>query len=300
MDKVKLAPIVLFVYNRLDHTKKTVKALQNNKLAIESNLVIYSDAPKNIHDELSVNDVRKFIKTIDGFKDVIVFERPSNFGLARNIIDGVTKIIHEHGNIIVLEDDLITSPYFLNFMNDALDAYNDEKSVWEVGGYVYPISYEPDRDFFFSPYTTSWGWATWSDRWDHFERDPLKLVSTLNKQQIKKFNLDNSDNIWGQVLANADEKLFTWAVFWYATVFLNNGLTIFPKKSMVENIGHDGSGDNCIKSSIFEVSLSDRPLNLYTTNADIDKIAFDKVKKFLKKNNRFINKVKNRIKSFFL
>ena len=294
-----LAPIVIFVYNRPDHTKQTVEALQKNELAIDSELFIYSDAAKNETAEQKVNEVRQYIKNIDGFKRVTIIEREKNWGLANSIIDGVTKIVNEYGKIIVLEDDLVTSPYFLKFMNEALEMYKDEDKIWEVGGYVYPIDYEFNKDFFFAPYTTSWGWATWSDRWKYFERDSEKLISIFNTEKIKKFNLDNSDNIWDQVIANAEGRLYTWAVFWYAVVFLNNGLTVYPKKSIVQNIGHDGSGDNCGKSNLFKVSLVSDPLNLNLTDIEIDDGAMVNIKKHLKKNRSILKRILTKLKGLF-
>ncbi len=135
----KLAPITLFVYNRLEHTKKTIDALKKNILAKQSELIIFSDAPKNKEDFMRVNGIRRYIKSIKGFKKIKVIERKENLGLAKSIILGVTKVVNEYNKIIVLEDDLITSKYFLKFMNEALDIYKDEKSVGSVQGYLYPI-----------------------------------------------------------------------------------------------------------------------------------------------------------------
>ena len=296
---MNLAPIVLFVYNRPDHTRQTIKALQKNELVSESELFIYSDAAKNRDAEDNVNKVRKYIKHINGFKKVTIFEREKNLGLANSIIDGVTKIVNEYGKIIVLEDDLITSPYFLRYMNDALKTYADSKRIWEVGGYTYPIFYESKSDFFFAPYTTSWGWATWSDRWKYFERDTEKLIGIFDKEKIKKFNLDNSDNIWSQITENTKGRIYTWAVFWYAIVFLNDGLTIYPKRSMVKNIGHDGSGMNSTKSNFFKVNLSEKPINISLVDISINSDIIIEVKKYLKKNRSILRKILAIIRKLF-
>jgi len=144
----KLAPIVLFVYNRPEHTRRTVKALQKNKLAIESELIIYSDAHTNISVKEGTDEVRGYIKNIDGFKKVTIIERDKNWGLAASIIDGVTKIINKYGRVIVLEDDLVTSPYFLNFMNNALVFYENEDKVWHISGWNYPIDIDGLNDVF--------------------------------------------------------------------------------------------------------------------------------------------------------
>ena len=134
------APIVLFVYNRPWHTQQTVEALQKNKLASESELFIYSDDAKNDDARVSVDEVRKYIDNITGFKKITVIKRDKNWGLASSIIDGVTKIVNKYGRIIVLEDDLVTSPYFLKFMNDSLEVYEKRNDVFSVTGFNYPKS----------------------------------------------------------------------------------------------------------------------------------------------------------------
>ena len=157
---MSLAPIVLFVYNRPEHTRKTVKALQDNDLTDESILYIFSDAAKNDDEVENVEKVREYIRTISGFKQIIIIEREKNYGLANSIISGVTEIVNKYGKIIVLEDDLVTSKYFLSFMNDALEIYKDENKVICIHGYIYPIKSELPETFFIKG-ADCWGWATW-------------------------------------------------------------------------------------------------------------------------------------------
>ena len=136
---MKFSPIILFVYNRPWHTRKTIEALQKNLLADQSDLVIYSDAPKRNSDEQKVTEVRNLIKTVKGFKNLIINERKENYGLARSIITGVTETIDKYGRVIVLEDDIITSKYFLKYMNEALEIHKSEDRVMHISGYMYPI-----------------------------------------------------------------------------------------------------------------------------------------------------------------
>ena len=174
VDNINLAPIVLFVYNRPWHTEQTVKALQKNELAKESELFIYSDAAKNEEQRESVDEIRNYLKKINGFKKVTVIKREKNWGLANSIIDGVTKIVNEYGKIIVLEDDLVTSPYFLKFMNDSLMYYKDEKMVMAISGYSYPIirqNCSQINETYYLRITSSRSWPTWSDSWKYFERN---------------------------------------------------------------------------------------------------------------------------------
>lgn len=241
----KLAPIVLFVYNRLDHTEQTIEALQKNDLAEESELYIYSDEAKNEEAQQKVDEVRKYIDNIEGFKKVIVIKREKNWGLANSIIDGVTKIVNEYGKVIVLEDDIVTSKYFLKFMNSALEFYKNEKKVWHVSGWNYPIKTNDLEAFFLWRVMNCWGWATWADRWQFFEKNINGLIDEFSQKDIERFNVDNYENFWNQVLLNKEDKINTWAIFWYATIFKQNGLCLNPNLSYVRNIGHDGSGVHC-------------------------------------------------------
>lgn len=249
------APIILFVYNRPDHTKQTIEALQKNELAKESELFIYSDEAKNEGVRERVDEVRKYIDAVDGFKKVTIIKREKNWGLADSIIDGVTKIVNDYGKIIVLEDDLVTSPYFLKFMNEALEYYKDEERVWHISGWNYPIYSDAIDDVFFWRLMNCWGWATWVDRWSYYEKNVDKVMSEFSKKDIKRFNLDGVENFWGQMVLNKEQKINTWAIFWYATIFKNNGLCLNPIQTFVNNIGHDGSGVHCTNVKNYEDKL---------------------------------------------
>jgi len=291
-----LAPIVLFVYSRLSHTKKTIESLKANKLAEDSDLFIYSDHAQNKDLEKSVQDVRDYINSIDGFRSVTIVCRDRNFGLSSSIIDGVSSVVNRYGKIIVLEDDIVTSPFFLKFMNDALEFYRNNDEVWHISGWNYPISQNDLGDVFLWRLMNCWGWATWRDKWSFFEKDADFLVGEFTKTDIRKFNLDGFEDFWGQVLQNRSGKINSWAVFWYATIFTNKGLCLNPSKTFSLNIGHDGSGVHCDNNSYFDDSLSLRgELNLNCKNTE-DVAALGKIQCFYKdqKRNifvRIINKV---------
>ena len=240
------APIVLFTYNRFKHTKQTVETLRKNELASESELFIYSDAPKNKEVEKKVIKVREYIKTIDGFKKVTIIEREKNWGLANSIIDGVTTIINKYGKIIVLEDDLITSPYFLRFMNEALDFYKDEQKVCQINGYSYFEKYINKYnldDLLFLKGADCLGWATWKRAWDIFNSNTLDLYKEVQiRNKIREFNRDNNYNYMKMLKSQMDGKIDSWAIRWYASAFLKDLYTVYPNKSYVYHTGNDGEG----------------------------------------------------------
>ena len=257
-----LAPIVLFCYRRLDCLKQTVEALQKNKEAKESLLFIFSDGFKNEEDKLGVEEVRRYIKTINGFKKVEIIESPKNKGLANSIIDGVTRIVNEYGKIIVVEDDILTSPYFLKYMNDALDMYEKDENVGCISGYVYPIKKNKNQTFFIKG-SHCWGWATWKRAWDIFESDGQKLLDEVQNKHLKKeFDFDYS-YLYSKMLKDQIEgRNNSWYVRWYASCFLNNKLCLYPGKSFVQNIGFGLEGaEHCsAKTNIFDSDLQTEEL----------------------------------------
>ena len=292
-----LAPVVLFVYNRPLHTQQTIDALQKNVWASSSELFIYSDQAKSEDVQENVDKVRSLIALITGFKKITVINREKNFGLANSIIDGVSKVVKEYGKVIVLEDDLVTSPYFLKFMNESLDFYKNENRVWHISGWNYPIDADGLDDVFLWRLMNCWGWATWENRWRYFEKNTDKLIGEFSKQQVKYLNLDGTNDAWAQVISNKQNKISTWAVYWYATIVKNRGLCLNPAKTFVQNIGLDGSGMNCgIDNSYFDL-LSKKHVITYSTSFEENELALQKVKYFFESNKiSFLTKIINRIK----
>jgi hypothetical protein len=283
-----ISPIALFVYNRPWHTQQTIEALQKNELASSSKLFVFSDGPKSEQDAGKVQEVRDYINSIQGFKDQQVIERESNWGLADNIIDGATQIVNEYGRIIVLEDDLVMSPYFLSFMNEALEFYKDKKKVWHISGWNYPIDSKGLPDSFLWRVMNCWGWATWADRWQYFEREPEKLYKEFSNEQIKRFNLDGAYNFWGQVKGNVEGRIKTWAIFWYATIFKNEGLCLNPTQTLVQNIGHDGSGTNCGSASINSDEINNCKNHTFPSRIVENASAINKAKHIINHQNKYL------------
>lgn len=253
-----LAPIVLFVYNRLGHTRRAVEALQKNGLAKESDLIVYSDAPKNPGAEDAVSEVRDYIRTISGFKSTSIIERDRNWGLANSVIDGVTSVVNQRGRIIVLEDDLIVSPHFLDFMNRALEKYEYEPKVIQVSGYMFPIKTRIREDALFLPLTNSWGWATWQRAWLLFDPDSKGYAQlTADPALRKRFNLDGTYDYFSMLEAQLEGRVDSWAIRWYLATFLSEGLTLYPRQSLVINAGLDGSGTHGDRASRITATIHD-------------------------------------------
>lgn len=249
------APVLLFVYNRPDHVKRTVEALQHNTLAAQSNLYVYSDGARDESQQAAVNEVRQFVRAITGFKSVTVIERPKNWGLARSIIDGVSIRVNEAGKVIVLEDDLITAPYFLQFMNDALDLYENEPRVGHIQGCDF--TQDPSLpDTFLIKWTGSWGWGTWKRAWKYFNSDGRALLDELERRNLTyTFDFNGKYGYTRMLRRQIEGKNNSWAIRWNASLFLNDMLSLNVGKSLVQNEGFDGSGTNCGGGGLYASTL---------------------------------------------
>lgn len=253
---MKLAPVALFVYNRPVHTRKTIESLLDNNLSSQSILYVFSDAQKREEDVSKVEAVRNYIHSIKGFKEIHLIERKKNLGLAKSIISGVTEVVNKYGTVIVVEDDLVTSPKFLKYMNYLLNEYESHKNIFSVTGYNHPKSLMkiPDKypyDVYFNPRACSWSWGTWKDRWDHADWDVTDFESFIqNKNVQKKFNYsgeDKSEMLMKQMRGEID----SWAIRWDYTHFKNDAFCVYPVKSYIDNIGNDSTGVHCGESTKF-------------------------------------------------
>lgn len=281
-----LAPIVLFVYNRPEHTQKTVEALQKNFLTKESELFIFSDGPKNELDAIKVREVRNYLKTISDFKSVYIAEKNKNLGLANSIISGVTEIINKYGKIIVMEDDLVSSKYFLQYMNDALDLYKNEEKVISIHGYIYPLKNklkEKLPEIFFLKGADCWGWATWERGWDLFESDSGKLLKELEERNLlREFDFDGSYPYSNMLRRQIEGQNDSWAIRWYASAFLLEKLTLYPRESLIKNIGQDNSGTHSGGSQQRKTLLADNKIEILRIPAEENAIAKKILAKYFK------------------
>ena len=255
-----LAPILLFVYNRPDHVRRGVESLLANELAKDSELYIFSDAAKDEAAQPAVDEVRQFIHTITGFKEIHYVERSENWGLARSIIDGVTTLVNQYGRVIVLEDDLVVAPFFLQFMNDALETYQNEEKVCHIQACDFTKA-PTLPDTFLIKWTGSWGWATWKRAWMLFNPDGQELLDELVRRRLTyRFDFNGKYGYTRMLRRQIQGKNNSWAIRWNASLFLADKLSLNVGKSLVQNEGFDGSGTNCGGGNLYATDLWMEPL----------------------------------------
>lgn len=250
-----LAPIILFTYNRPKHTAQTIAALKENALAHQSQLYIYQDGLKantTQESQESHKKTKEYIQNLIAenaqkslFAQITFIERKDNLGLADSIIDGVSSVINAHGSAIVLEDDIIVSPVFLDYMNAALQTYKDETKVWSISAWGYPIEVNDLGDCYFWRVPHCWGWASWANRWVHYKRDISWVLENFSQNDIDYINIEKSTNFFDHFILNAKGKIKTWAIFNYLISYKHNALTLCPSLSYIKQIGFDGSGVHC-------------------------------------------------------
>ena len=255
---MKTSPIALFVYNRPNLTRHVLLALRKNKLFRSSKLFIFSDGPKDNDSDKSVNKVRNVLSHYNNLKNINITLNKDNKGLSTSIITGVSNILSDFKSVIVLEDDLITSTYFLKYMNTGLSLYEKETDVASIHSYFYPVnSINQLPNYFFLKGADCWGWATWRDRWDLFEKNPDKLLNKINSMNLSyEFSLEKRAGFYNMLKDTCKGKIDSWAIRWHASMYLQNKLTLYPKVSFIHNIGNDGSGTHKAKTDSFKTKIN--------------------------------------------
>ena len=257
-----MAAVALFVFNRLEHTRRTVESLKRNEGASATDLFVFSDSFKLDSQAESVQKVRAYLRGVDGFRSVMLIERDHNWGLARSIIDGVSSVVNARGSVIVLEDDMVTSPHFLSYMNEALERYRDDERIVSIHGYVYPVESALPEAFFLRG-ADCWGWATWKRGWELFNPDGQYLLDELKRRHlVGEFDFNGTYPFSRMLTRQIQGKNDSWAVRWYASAFLANKLTLYPGRSLVHNIGNDDSGTHSRATARMDGALSHTPINL--------------------------------------
>jgi len=249
------APVAFFAFNRPRHTSRTLAALAQNPEASSTVLHVFIDGARDDAERAAVDQVRNIAMEATGFMDVRLHCAHQNYGLYKSITGGVSHVLSESDRVIVVEDDILVSPLFLKFMNDALARYAEEPAVGSIHGYSPPVDDLPD--FFFMRGGDCWGWATWADRWRLFDADARRLVHRLvSGGEVRSFASIHGIQGLRHLVRRAKGKNQSWAAHWNASLFLDPRLTLHPGRSLVQNIGNDGSGTHSNASGRYNTSLA--------------------------------------------
>ena len=228
------APVAMFVYNRLALTRQTIEHLQRNELASQTPLYVFSDGGKDEKSWKKVHELRQYLHTVTGFKEVHIIERPENFYLERNVTEGIRSVFAKYDRIIVLEDDVCTSPIFLKYMNQALEKYADEPNVMHISGFTH-LDIPQRGDTYFTCHMAGWGWATWKDRWQYFVHYTSRgeALKGLTTEDLKRIEYDGSF----RCLHSLDRKPIPWDICWEIAIYKQKGLCLSPTHTLIKNIG---------------------------------------------------------------
>jgi GT2 family glycosyltransferase len=302
-DVSELAPIVLFVYNRPDHTRRTLDALAANPLATDSDLIIYADGPKKPEHVPAVEKTRQVAREASGFKSVRWVERAENLGLAKSIMAGVSEVCADRGRVIVVEDDLVVSPDFLRFLNAGLERYQNDTNVLQVSGYAYPVHDRSIPQAFFLPMVSCWGWATWSRAWMKFDPQ-MAALQRLDRDPAarRSFNMDDTYDYYGMACQQRRGKIDSWGIRWQLSLFAHGGLVLYPRDSLVYNAGADASGTHGIGQPAFQRELGhgDPEISAVRWPSDVtaDELALTQVKQLLRSNRPgFVRRIIERLRA---
>ncbi len=253
---------LLFVYNRSYHTEQVLTSLKQNSVLPEK-LFIFQDGQKFGCDSKEWNKVNALINAIN-WCDKEIHVSAVNKGLATSIISGINYVFEKYDAVIVLEDDCVPAVNFISFMNQCFEKYEKDENVYSVSGYAYPVNLKKGKyDIYGCGRISSWGWGTWKNRWDTYEKD-YEFVKRMKKEEKASKNLaiwgrDLEEMLIGNVRGNCD----SWAVFWALGVILRNGVCINPYVSLIKNIGLDGTGEHCSVTDKFDVALADTDKEIY-------------------------------------
>jgi hypothetical protein len=237
------APIALFIYKRPTHTRRMIEHLQRCAGFDESPVYVFADGPRHPRDIPDIRETRSVARRLLG--DHAVFaERDANMGVDRSIISGVTELCERHGSVVVVEDDLIMSPYFLEFLNTGLRRYESEPRVMQVCAYMFDVPALLDSgDAIFLPMTSSWGWATWKRAWDLYDPAAVGWAKRLSdKRERRRFDLDGNFDYTRMLSRQMRKAVPAWDIRWYYSMFVRDGVAVYPPHTLVLNGGFDGTG----------------------------------------------------------
>jgi hypothetical protein len=279
-----LSPVALFAYRRPSHLRQTLQALRSNPEASQTELFVFCDGARDASVAADVDAVRNMVQEVLGFAAAHIVARESNYGLARNITEGVSEILRLRESVIVVEDDIVVSPFFLKFMNEALRRYRDSPRVGSISGYCYPVAGQMPETYFIRG-ADCWGWGTWRDRWKAYNPDGPALLSELRVRNLcHAFDFDGAMGFVQMLEDQIAGRNDSWAVRWHASCFLRDLLMLYPGRALAHNIGHDGSGTHSLaQDDTFNVPLSPTPVAVEGIAVEENEMAREAIRKFLQK-----------------
>ncbi|MEY2876132.1 MAG: hypothetical protein RLZZ373_3503 [Pseudomonadota bacterium] len=294
------APIALFLYHRPQHTQRCLTSLAANPEFLDSPLYVFCDGPKSAADAARVEEVRCIARALPHPRKVLI-EAPTNRGLANSVIAGVTRVVQEHGRVVVVEDDLVLAPTFLAFMNRSLRRYADDARVMQVSGHMYPVNPGSADDAVFLPMASSWGWATWARAWRRFDPDMRDFRTLAAQPRLRRqFDVDGAFPYFSLLQRQRAGKADSWFIRWYLSLFMSGGLTLFPQHSLVRNQGFDGSGVHCgVGGSPYDSrdALPHHRLTRLPENPQADMRVLVQVRALLASRNTFWQRARRRLRA---
>ena len=280
---ITLAPVVIFAFNRPDHLKRCIDSLVSNKESEFTEFWVFVDGPRSTDDEMKIHDVFLILNKFKNRKNWHLRFSEKNLGLANSVITGLNTVFEKSERAIIIEDDLVASPYFLEYCNFGLDKYEMDQRIASLHGFSYGFN-EPEKNPYFLRGADCWGWATWKDRWQLFETDSNKLISQIRGKRLKrKFDLDGAYPYFSMLIRQSRGEVNSWAIRWHASMFLANKLTLYPNQTLINNNGIDGSGTHAGQSKSFNSELADMPIDFSSIEVLESKKARSKLKSFLRK-----------------
>jgi hypothetical protein len=297
-------PILIFAYNRPEVLKITISSLFNNYGFDQHPIYIFCDGPKvNTTNEnlIKIKEVQNIINDFEWPNPPIIIKQEFNLGLANSIVKGVTKVLEQFESVIVIEDDIKTSPYFLNFINKSLEFYKDNSDVISITGFNYPLDNNTiTEETFFLRGTECWSWATWRRGWDLFELDAQKLYNELlEKKLFYHFDFKGKYK-FSKMLKKTITHNHSWAVKWYASAYLKNKYTLYPKYSLVENIGNQGTNQSQNLRKLLGFIEQNEPINFLKENVLQSEEAYNLISNHFKRYNSITYRIFNYLKQLFI
>jgi hypothetical protein len=237
------APIALFIYKRPRHTRRMIEHLLRCPGFAESPVFVFADGPRLPRDTAAIAETRAEARRLLGDRAVYL-ERETNAGLDTSVVAGVTDLCDRYGRVIVVEDDLVVSPYFIEFLNAGLRKYAGEPRVMQVCGHMFDVpELSRSKDAVFLPLISSWGWGTWKRAWDLFDPQAHGWTARLaDRRERTRFDLDGNFAYARMLSRQMKRPVPAWDIRWYYSVFVRHGIALYPPRTLVLNEGFDGTG----------------------------------------------------------